>query len=100
MIKNVGDQTFKAFLLTVEDECFVSGEEDNKIVVHPGESVSFRIKLFPTQSNRKENKIVRKLEFLVNGQKEYVTCYGELLPVDCDYSPKELKFTECHYGEE
>lgn len=20
--------------------------------------------------------------------------------MDCDYSPKELKFTECHYGEE
>jgi hypothetical protein len=75
-------------MLTVEDDYFISGEEDNKVIVHPDETVSFRIKLLPTNSNKKETKIMRKIEFLINGKKEQVTCYGELLSVECDYSPK------------
>jgi hypothetical protein len=53
VINNISKQTFKAFLLTVEDEYFISGEDENKVIVHPNESVSFRIKLLPTNSSKK-----------------------------------------------
>lgn len=53
------------------------------IVIPPGSTGYYRISFYPKSYIKpQQNKIARKMEFLVGGVKEVVTCLADLLSAD------------------
>jgi hypothetical protein len=87
------------YCLSVDDDYFHSLEEDDKIIIPPKSTKTFKISFFPKAEIRlKESKIIRTLEFLINNQKESILCEGDLLAADIEIEEKKLVFNNCRYS--
>lgn len=89
------------YCLSIEDEYFHSLEPDNKILIEPNRTQTYRISFRPdSEQYLKEGKVTRELEFMINDRKETITCEGDLLPAPVTTDFKELIFDQCPYAGE